>query len=213
MRRPLAVLSVVALASTAVWAKESREEKVRADKARVEADGFWIYNDLAKGMAEATSTGKPLVVALRCIPCEECVKLDDDLVDKDTRLRPLLEKFVRVRLVSTNGLDLAMFQFDTDQSFCVFLMRADGTIYGRYGTRSDRTAWANDVSIEGLSKALEGALLLHEGPPEARAHLLAKQGPAPLFPTPEKFPVARGQVPRRARGGAQAGRRAASTAT
>jgi len=188
MRLPLVVLSVLALGTAVALAKESREEKVRGDRARVEAEGFWIYNDLAKGLEEAERTGKPLVVALRCIPCEECVKLDDELVDKDTRVRPLLEKFVRVRVIMTNGLDLSTFQFDTDQSFTVFLMRADGTIYGRYGTRSDRTEWADDVSIEGLSKALEGALALHEGPPAARAALPKKKGPAPLFSTPERFP-------------------------
>src|SRR5262245_39720128 len=120
---------------------QTREQKVRGDKAKVEADGFWIYNDLAKGYAEAKKTGMPLVVVLRCIPCEQCVKLDDDLVDKDERLKPLLEKFVRVRVISANGLDLSLFQFDTDQSFAVFMLNADGTIYGRFGTRSDQRNW------------------------------------------------------------------------
>src|SRR5438874_10999983 len=148
---PVCLICCTALAQT-------REEKVRGDKAKVEADGFWIYNDLARGYAEAKKTGQPLVVALRCIPCEQCVKLDDDLVDKDERLRPLLEKFVRVRLISANGLDLSLFQFDTDQSFAVFLMNADRTIYGRFGTRSDQRSWTDDVSISGLARALEGAL-------------------------------------------------------
>src|SRR5687768_6837909 len=103
-------------------AAQTREQKVRADKAKVEAAGFWIYNDLAKGFAEAKESGKPLVVALRCIPCVDCVKLDDDLVDQNERLQRLLDQFVRVRVVSANGLDLATFQFDTDQSFAVFLI-------------------------------------------------------------------------------------------
>jgi hypothetical protein len=107
---------------------QTRDQKVRGDKAKVEADGFWIYNDLNRGFAEAKKTGMPLIVVLRCIPCEQCVKLDDDLVDKDERLRPLLEKFVRVRVISANGLDLSLFQYDTDQSFAVFLLNADRTI-------------------------------------------------------------------------------------
>ena len=107
-----------------------------------------------------------MLVVLRCIPCEECVKLDDDLVNEDKRVRPLLEKFVCVRVVSTNGLDLSLFQFDYDQSFAAFLLNADGTIYGRFGTRSHRTSWSDDVSIEGLAKALAGALELHSGVPE-----------------------------------------------
>src|SRR6187401_903937 len=43
---------------------QTREEKVRGDKAKVEADGFWIYNDLAKGYAEAKQTGKPILVVM-----------------------------------------------------------------------------------------------------------------------------------------------------
>src|SRR5204863_4649159 len=111
-------------------------------------------------------------VILRCIPCEECVKLDDDLVNQDKRVRPLLEKFVCVRIVSTNGLDLSLFQFDTDQSFAAFLMNADGTIYGRYGTRSHRTSWADDVSVEGLANALQGALDLHSDYTKTRDELV-----------------------------------------
>src|SRR5207244_8084077 len=151
------------------------------------------YNDLARGFAEAKKTGQPLLVVLRCIPCEQCVKLDDDLVEKDERLRPLLEKFVRVRVVSANGLDLSLFQFDTDQSFAVFMLNADGTIYGRFGTRSDQTHWANDVSIAGLAKALEGALALHQAYPANKEALAGKKGPPPDFAAPEKYPKLAGK--------------------
>ena len=180
------MLSATARAQNPV--AKTREEKVRGDKAKVEADGFWIYNDLNRGFEEAKKTGQPLVVVLRCIPCEQCVKLDDDLVDKDERLRPLLEKFVRVRLISANGLDLSLFQYDTDQSFAVFLLNADRTIYGRFGTRSDQRNWTDDVSIAGLAKALEGALALHQAYPANRAQLAGKLGPAPDFPAPEQYP-------------------------
>jgi hypothetical protein len=171
----------------------TREEKVRGDKAKVEAAGFWIYGDLPRGFAEAKKSGKPLVVVLRCLPCEQCVKLDDDLVDTDARLRPLLEEFVRVRVVSANGLDLSLFQFDTDQSFAVFMLNGDGTIYGRYGTRSDQTQWTDDVSIEGLAKALEGALALHRDYPRNQAELAAKIGAKPDFAVPEKYPKLEGK--------------------
>ncbi|MFM7835330.1 MAG: thioredoxin family protein, partial [Planctomycetaceae bacterium] len=115
--------------------KKTRDQKVREDRDKVTAAGFWIYNDLDTGFRTARQTGKPLLVVLRCIPCEECVKLDDELVDQDPVLRPLLEQFVCVRVVSTNVLDLSLFQFDTDQSFAVFMLNADRTIYGRFGTR------------------------------------------------------------------------------
>ncbi len=191
-RTALQVLIAILLTADFVSA-QTREEKVRGDKAKVEAEGFWIYNDLPRGFAEAKKTGQPLLVVMRCIPCEQCVKLDDDLVEKDERLRPLLEKFVRVRVVSANGLDLSLFQFDTDQSFAVFMLNADGTIYGRFGTRSDQTQWTDDVSIEGLAKALDGALSLHQAFPANKAELAGKKGPPADFAVPEQFPQLKGR--------------------
>ncbi len=133
-------LLVLAIAGAALaQPKVSREDRLKLDRKKVEAEGFWIYNDLSKGFAEAKKSGKPMLVVLRCVPCVECVKLDDDLVDQDPVVRPLLDKFVCVRIISTNGLDLSLFQYDTDQSFAVFMLNADGTIYGRFGTRSHRT--------------------------------------------------------------------------
>src|SRR4051794_20516045 len=192
--RSLVVITACCLClSGLALAQNPREQKVRGDKEKVEAQGFWIYNDLPKAFVEAKKNGQPIVVVLRCIPCEQCVKLDDDLVDTDPRLRPLLEKFVRVRQISTNGLDLSLFQFDTDQSFAVFLLNADGTIYGRFGTRSHRTVWEDDVSVEGLAKAMEGALELHAAYPKNKAELARKKGPAPEFAVPEKFPTLKGR--------------------
>ena len=169
--------------------QKTREQKVREDREKVEKTGYWIYNDLAKGFTEAKQTGKPMLVVLRCLPCEECVKLDDELMDNDPELRPLLDKFVRVRVIGTNGLDLSLFQFDTDQSFTAFLLNADGTIYGRFGTRSHRTDWVGDVSLAGMSRALEGALELHQNYPASKASLAAKRGPKPAFAAPELYPA------------------------
>lgn len=183
-----ALLAALCLISATASA-QTREEKVRDDRDRVVADGFWIYNDLPKAFDEAKRTGKPILVGLRCIPCEECVKLDDDLVDTDPTIRPLLEKFVCVRVVSTNGLDLSLFQYDTDQSFAMFMLNADRTIYGRFGTRSHRTEWLGDVSLTGLAKALEGALELHANYDSVKGSLAAKTGPALEFGSPEAYPA------------------------
>ena len=166
---------------------QTREQKVRNDKEKVEAEGYWIYNDLPRAFAAAKQSGRPMIVVLRCLPCEECVKLDDEIIDGSERLKPLLDQFVRVRVVSTNGLDLSLFQFDTDQSFAVFLLNGDGTIYGRFGTRSHRTQWIGDVSLEGLAKAMEGALELHRLPVNQRKGLADKRGPRPPFDRPEQY--------------------------
>lgn len=193
MSRTMVLMLIVLLMLPTSVTAQTREEKVRDDRKKVEADGYWIYNDLARGVAEAKQSGKPMLVILRCIPCDECVKLDDDLVNQDKRVRPLLDQFVRVRLVSANGLDLSLFQFDTDQSFAGFLLNGDGTIYGRFGTRSHRTTWAGDVSIEGLAKALQGALELHQQYPRNKDLLARKKGPAPEFATPERYPSLKGK--------------------
>lgn len=195
MPRLLAVtiLVLLLLSAHALAQSKTREQKVREDKAKVTREGFWIYNDLPLAFERAAATNKPLIVVLRCLPCEECVKLDDELIDNNRELRPLLEQFVRVRVVGTNGLDLSLFQYDTDQSFAVFLLNADKTIYGRFGTRSHRTEWLGDVSLAGLAKALEGALELHRDYPANKNSLAGKRGGEPLFPTPEQFPTLAGK--------------------
>ena len=172
---------------------QTREEVVRGDKEKVEAAGFWMYNDIPGAFEKAKETGKPIVVVFRCLPCHECVKLDDNLVDTDPVIRPLLEQFVCVRQVATNGLDLSLFQYDTDQSFAVFFLNADKTIYGRFGTRSHRTDWIGDVSLEGLGKALQGALVLHKNYEREKSSLQGKRGAPMEVASPERYPSLKGK--------------------
>ncbi|PHQ37259.1 Trx7/PDZ domain-containing (seleno)protein [Rhodopirellula bahusiensis] len=188
-----AVFLSVGLASLAdvreADAKEDRETIVRNDRERVLATGYWIYNDLDAAYEQARQSGKPILVVLRCLPCEECVKLDDDLVESDPELKRLLDQYVRVRVVGTNGLDLDVFQYDTDQSFAVFMLNADKTVYGRFGTRSHRTEWLGDVSLEGMAAALRESLKLHEAYPANRESLAGKTGDPLEFASPEKYPT------------------------
>ena len=172
---------------------KTRLEKVRQDRKKVEAEGYWIYNDFNKGLAQAKKLNKPLLVVLRCIPCEECVKLDEDLMEKDEHLKSFMDQFVRVRLISTNGLDLSIFQYDYDQSFAVFMLNADKTIYARFGTRSHHTLWSDDVSIKGLAKTMQAALTLHENYATVKNSLQGKQGKKPDVPSPEKYPHLKGK--------------------
>jgi hypothetical protein len=186
------ILSIVTLglllASTAGLGAQEREIKVRKDRQDVVEDGFWIYNDLPKGFAEAKQSGKPLLVVIRCIPCEACAKLDAQVVNRHPVVQKLLSEFVCVRIVQANGLDLSLFQYDYDQSFAAFFLNADKTIYGRYGTRSHQTESDRDVSVEGFARALEGALALHKQSPANAAALAAKRGPDAAIKVPEEFP-------------------------
>src|SRR5690349_20078404 len=96
------------------------------------------------------------------------------------RLAELLDRFVCVRAVEMEGVDLSLFQFDYDETWCAFFLNADRTIYGRYGTRASGGADVGvDVSVAGLERALEGALEFHAAYPANRASLAGKRGPAP----------------------------------
>ncbi|PAY15606.1 peptidase [Rhodopirellula sp. SM50] len=187
--RAFSSLTLLLFALASALTAQTRDEIVRSDKEKVEREGFWMYNDIPGAFEEAKRTGKPIVVVLRCLPCHECVKLDDELVDTDPVIRPLLEQFVCVRQVATNGLDLDLFQYDTDQSFAVFFLAADKTIYGRFGTRSHRTEWMGDVSLKGLAKALQGALDLHADHAEVKQALAGKRGRPMEVSSPERYPA------------------------
>ncbi len=191
MKTYLVLPLLLLLTSNVPGQNKTREQQVREDREQVTSDGFWLYNDLPAAFAQAEKTKKPILVGLRCIPCHECVKLDDHLVDTHPVIRPLLEQFVCVRVVSTNGLDLSLFQYDTDQSFAMFMLNADRTIYGRFGTRSHRTEWFGDVSLKGLALALQGALDLHKSYPSNKALLAGKTGEPLEFSSPEKYPTLR----------------------
>jgi hypothetical protein len=172
---------------------QTRDEKVRGDRREVETDGHWIYNDVEAGFAQAKKSGKPLLVVFRCVPCEACAQIDANVVERDESIRPLLEQFVCVRVVHANAMDLSLFQFDYDQSWAAFMLNADKTIYGRYGTRSHQTRSEDDVSLEGFAEALKAALDLHRNVEQHRQALAAKRGGKPLFARPEEAPMLQGK--------------------
>ncbi len=180
----LAVLPAVA---------QDRETKVRDDRRRLEADESWVYNDLERAIETARSENKPLLVAVRCIPCEACAEFDDQVVRRDPEIRSLMDQFVCVRIVQTNGMDLEQFQFDYDLSFSVLLMNADGTIYGRYGTRSELKEAEKDISMVGFRKTLEAALKLHGRYPDNKQYFVGKQGHPVDIKRPELLPSLKGK--------------------
>jgi len=118
-----------------------------------------------------------------------CKGLDEQLVRQDAELQKLEEQFVCVRLVQMKGVDLRLFQFDYDQSWAVFFLNSDGTIYGRYGTRAgDKKNAATHLSVPSLKKAVGRALELHKGYPSNKAQLAAKRGPEPRYSMAEQIP-------------------------
>ena len=172
---------------------EDRAERVHKDLKDFTSGGRWIYNDLPRGFEEAKKSGKPLLVVLRCIPCEACRGFDEGVASFDKRVDALLEKFVRVRIPMANGLDLSLFQSDYDLSFFAFFLNADRTIYGRFGTRSTQKDKSGQVSIEAFREAMQKALDLHAKHAEVKESLRGKTGPAPPFKVPEESPDLKGK--------------------
>jgi membrane-associated protease RseP (regulator of RpoE activity) len=78
-------------------------------------------------------------------------------------------------------------------TWAVVFLNADGTIYGRYGSRGARQAMKDndkDISLAGFRKAAEGALEIHQAYPGNKAALSGKRGGPGLASTPEKLPAA-----------------------
>jgi hypothetical protein len=173
---------------------QDRKTKVENDRKAFENSKDWIYNDLAKGIRAARETHKPMMVVFRCIPCEACQTFDDEVARRDPIIRDLLDQFICVRIVQANAMDLSHFQFDFDLSFAVFFMDADLTIYGRFGTRSDRPE-EEDISLQGLRKAMSEALRLHQNAAAVKPSLAGKQVKASRYRTPRDYPSLAGRYP------------------
>lgn len=195
---PLLALSGLVLgsmtANLSAEAVKDREGAVRKDKATMENDARWIYNDVDRGFLEAKRTGKPLLVVLRCIPCLSCMGLDASVLT-ETDLQPLLDKFVCVRVINANDLDLSKFQFDYDLSFSTMFFHPDGTILGRYGSWTHQKD-AQDASTVGYRRTLEAVLALHAKYQANKAALRGKQGSPAQFKTPVDIPVLAGKYQR-----------------
>ena len=181
------LLSLAAGSLTFAEAVKDREGAVRGDRAKMENDARWIYNDYDKGFAEAKRTGKPLLVVLRCVPCMACMGMDQSVLT-DASLAPLLDQFVCVRVINANALDLALFQVDWDLSFSTVFFNGDGTVYGRFGSWTHQKN-SQDTDIAGYKAALAKALEVHGGYPANKASLKGKQGVQLAFRTPVEMPL------------------------
>ena len=148
----------------------------------LEPASHWIYDNWQQAQAEAKTTGKPLLVVLRCIPCPPGKTLDTAVMQPDNELAEVEKQFICVRIIQANRLDLTLFQYDYDMSWSAMFLNADGTVYGRYGSR-DAAGPASDrlLSVTAFRKAAERALALHREYPGNQKSLEGKRGGAPAY--------------------------------
>ncbi len=184
---PFLLLSALSFAETV----KDREGAVRNDKATLEVDTRWNYNDIDAGFRLAKTTGKPLLVILRCVPCVSCAGIDASVL-QEKELIPLLDQFVCVRVINANALDLTKFQFDYDLSFSALIFNGDGTTYGRYGSWLHQKDPLNKTTAS-FKKALDAALRIHSGYPANKNNLTGKQGTPTPYKTPVEFPTLAGK--------------------
>src|SRR3954469_20323552 len=189
-----AVVAVLCISSLFAETVKDREGAVRGDKAAMENDARWIYNDWKKGFEKAKWENKPLLVVLRCVPCLSCAGIDASVL-QETELQPLLNKFVCVRVINANALDLSLFQFDYDLSFSTMFFNGDGTIYGRYGSGKHQRD-SQDATIAGYKAALGAVAAIHRGYPGNKESLAGKQGGPVAFKVPVEIPSIAGKYER-----------------
>ena len=196
MKIPGFALLLAAL-GTSVFAEtvKDREGAVRNDRAIMEKDARWIYNDTARGFAEAKRTGKPLLVVLRCVPCLACMGIDASVLT-EPELAPLLDQFVCVRVINANALDLALFQFDYDLSFSTMFFNADGTVLRALRLVETPEGCRRTPPPAATTARSNAALDLHRGYPANKPSLAGKQGAPTPFKTPVEIPTLAGKYTR-----------------
>ena len=65
---PGVLLGLAALVATQPAATQGLRGTALHKELRDTADGFWIYDDLEAGYAQAKKDDKPLLVSFRCVP-------------------------------------------------------------------------------------------------------------------------------------------------
>ena len=148
----------------------------------------WVYNDIEAARVVAQTTGKPMFVTFRCVPCKNCNAFDAEVAKGSSLITDFASKeFVCVRQVEMKNVDLSQFQFDHDLSWAAMFINADGTVYGRYGTQSAKGPDAYN-SIEGLKATMDRVLKLHANYPNNKEELKGKRGKQKPYKTAMEMP-------------------------
>ncbi len=68
MKRAIAVWGLLLLLTAAGGGQDAVLRETDTNFSQAGAEDHWIYNDLARGFAEAKASNKPMMIVFRCIP-------------------------------------------------------------------------------------------------------------------------------------------------
>ena len=117
--------------------------------------------DVRAALQEAKSTGRPLFITFRCLPCNQCAEFDASVLDGSESLTPLLRQFITVRLTDAKQLDLSIFPAegfqDFDLSWWGYFLSPEKRVYAVFGGKdhvSDDTRISEAALVNTMRRVL-----------------------------------------------------------
>lgn len=118
--------------------------------------------DLDAALDESKSSGRPLFITFRCLPCKQCADFDANVLEGSESLTPLLRRFITVRLTDANQLDMSIFPAegfqDFDLSWWGYFLSPEKRVYAVFGGKdhvSDTTRISEAALVNTMRRVLE----------------------------------------------------------
>lgn len=128
-----------------------------------ESKSLTWHDQLRPALEESRQTGKPILLEFRCAPCVNGREFDAKIffTPPASERGKLLQKYVRARVTSMSGIDIAHYTRDWHNSLYYFVINSDEDIYLRYGGR-DAQAADTYLDFDSFSLALKLGLEEHQ---------------------------------------------------